>query len=481
MESDYKEVFWPGINQIEADLYESCWFGPVQSTSNYPSFEFTITNENVKAGEVVSKLTIRLSPDEQVWHFMSKHPLWRKDPRPLLLVQVFDLLWKLKLAPMEFGKPFTNNIVMVEKHGGTILVEILAEVFIDLGGVHVMHLANYANTHVFDQLNEIYKDNPSALPSEEYAEFVKARTKKDVVSSRIYDSKIQARNRKLRRRSRPNLEPVGIYIDESGDVGFRSLAEPYILCAYVLPVLAVKGVEKDLRGLLAKHWTKSPTELHLNKVPHSKLSHVLNALARILESQPGTCVCLVGQKSHFLAHLSRSEAVANRLEEKPIKTVWPYKLADSPTGLARATLILMLEELQIHLSTETVDFESPMEIYHDQKHRSWMNDALGTAFKRSENEISAYLLEQYGKEFSLKRSFSLTDSKVQPCLWIADWISWEMAQWCNGGTWSNEFERCFPKITFIAFDTLGRKVSIDRPQGTIIKEFPDTAREISSI
>jgi hypothetical protein len=106
---------------------------------------------------------------------------------------------------------------------------------------------------------------------------------------------------------------------------------------------------------------------------------------------------------------------------------------------------------------------------------------LDTAFKQSEKEISARLLEQYGKEYSLKRSFNLTDSKDHPCLWIADWISWEMARWGKGGAWSNAFERCFPKIAFIAFDTLGTKVSIDRPQGKIIKEFPDMAREISSI
>jgi hypothetical protein len=80
--------------------------------------------------------------------------------------------------------------------------------------------------------------------------------------------------------------------------------------------------------------------------------------------------------------------------------VWPYKLADTPTALARVTLILILEELLIHLSTETVDFGTAMEIHHDRKHRSWMNDALEMAFERSEVGISSHLVEQYGREFS---------------------------------------------------------------------------------
>lgn len=170
MADDYREVFWKGVTQIDVDIYEECLFIPIPSDPEYPEFEFRVSSKNGNTGEVVSRLSIRVRADAEIWNYIQKHPLWHKDPRPLLLVTIYDLLWRIKLAPTHVGEPFKRSFALGAIQGGMIYAEIVAEVFVDFGGVHVIHLANYANTHVLDQLEAVYKQNPEARPSGKYSE-----------------------------------------------------------------------------------------------------------------------------------------------------------------------------------------------------------------------------------------------------------------------------------------------------------------------
>ena len=481
MAEDSREIFWKGVTQIEADIFERCWFGQIASKSNYPEFEFRVSMEKELTGEIINELSLKLRPDERFWQYTSQHPLWSKDPRPLLLISVRDILWQLKLVPIEFDRPFGGKIALAAIQGGTVYCEVTGKVFKDFGGVHVIQAANYANTHVFDQLEKVFQSNPGIRPAPTYARSVIDGYVTDRKREKIYMEKIRARRLKLRRRSKQNHEPVKIFIDESGDIGFRSMNQPYVLCAYVLPSSSVPKVEKELRDILIGKWQSPPKEMHFNKISGSKLRQVLPEIEHCLLSNPGFCVCFIGHKTGFLAYLLRCEAELNKLEEKPIKTAWAYKLETAPTAIARPMLILMLEELLVHIAAESVDFQTPMDIVHDRKHRPWMNDALEAAYTRSSAGIEAYSNELYGRILPSKRTFSIVNSMEHPCLWISDWICWEMTRWWKGEPWNVEFEKCFQKITFITFDEVGKKVKIDKPEGQVIDEFVDLPRDIETI
>lgn len=479
--SNDREVFWKGVKQIEADVDEHCRFDPIDNGSQFPNYRFEVRTEYARTNDLVSLISIQLKPDQELWQYIITHPQWRKDPRLLLLMNIYEILWKLKLFPTELNQPFQTEIIIKPLQGGTLEVAIVAEVFIDFGGVHVISAVNYANTHVRDQVDAVIKQNPDAAPTAEYSQYVLRRTQNARIDAKRQKAKEQRRQLKARQKSNASREPVKIFIDESGDIGFKSLNEPYVLTAYAIPASAAKPVEDYLTRILANNWATPPRELHFNKVPATKLASVQAAIAQCLRYNGARCVSVIGHKSGFLAYLLRCEAETRRIEEKPIITNWAYLLERSPTGLARATLILILEELLVHLATETLDIQTTTLITHDQKHRDWMNEALKIAFKRSQAAIKNYSVEMYGRELPLVRSFKIADSAKEPSLWVCDWICWELARWCKGTEWSQSLQEHLDAISFITFDHLSGKVLIDRPGGRVISAYPDLPRRVDSI
>lgn len=480
--ADYqREVFWQGVRQIDTDIYERCWFRVIPCQDAYPEFEFEVREENGKTNQLIHIVTVRLTADEELWEYIEEHPLWQKDPRLLLLMTVYDVFWSVKIIPVEVDNPFQSEITIKPLQGGTVYVKIRVELLIDFGGVTVISVVNYANTHVRDQVDAVMKDNPAARPTDAYIKSVKERFYNDRIDAKRIKKKQQRRRLKLRKRSHVRHERVQIFIDESGDIGYKSLQEPYILSAYILPISAVQVVENELKQVLRRHWQNPPQEIHFNKIPASKLASVQSEVAQCLLSSKGNCISVIGHKPGFLSYLLRCEAESRKTEEKPIVTNWAYLLNESPTGLARATLILILEELLFHLGTETLDLQTPMEIFHDMKHRSWMNEALKTAFQRSRTATKSYAKEIFGQDLPLSRTFQLVESLNQPCLWIPDWISWELGKWYRGQKWSHYFESCFERLSFITFGQVEGKILIERPEGKIVSAFPDVPRQIASI
>jgi hypothetical protein len=170
---EYPEVFWKGITQLKGDTYEGCWFHQVSFDPVCPDFEFEVRLEDPKNGKLINRVSIVIHADHQVRQFVQTHPLWRNDPRPFLLMNIQELMWSLKLLRTEYKNPHKQQIGVAFKQGGTLHFDIKAEVFVDFGGTHIIQLVNYANTHVLDQLREVYKQNPEAEPSGEYIETFK--------------------------------------------------------------------------------------------------------------------------------------------------------------------------------------------------------------------------------------------------------------------------------------------------------------------
>lgn len=479
---ELSEVFWNGVTQPVGDLYERCFFRPLNQDSVCPDFEFSVTVEDGRTSTAINRVVIVTRIDEGVRRHIRSHPLWSKDCRPFILMNIQELMWSLKLLRTEFGNPSKKEIGFSFKQGGILYFDITAEVFVDFGGSHIVQLINYANTHVLDQLKAVYEDHPAATPSDQYVETFKQNFFREQRNKKIEEKRKQKLRLKTRQRKQVKPVPNSVFVDESGDIGFQSTGQPYIINAYVVPSVATTALRQELTGIIAKHWSANPPrELHFNKVPESKIVGVIADIAKSFQSYPGTCICYLGEKGGFLSYLLRCEAENRKLLEKPIITNWAYTLNESSSVAGRAMLILFLEEVLTQIAVETVDLQSPMEIYHDRKHRNWMNEALEIGFRRSDAAIDSYSLEAYGKRLPLFRKFKVIDSSAEPCLWVSDWICWELSNWVKGQKWSNEFESCLGKIQFITFNDLGKKILIEKPSGRVIGDFPDWPREVGSI
>ena len=476
---NFQKVFWADVTQLEGNTYESCRFHQVSFNSVCPDFEFEVRLEDPNNQDLLSRVSIITHADHQVCQFVQSHPQWQKDCRPFILMNIHELMWQQKLLKTEFRNPSKTKFGFAFKQGGTLSFDITAEVLVDCGGTTIIQLVNYANTHVFDQLKEVYKVNPTARPSQQYVEAYKQNFFRDNRKKKKQKKKEQKHRLKLYRKKQVKHEPVQIFIDESGDIGFRSLQEPYVINAYVLPLSAVEHVRQALKDIRVQNWHNTPPkELHFNKIPISKRQNVIADVAKCFRSVPATCLCYIGDKSGFLAYLLRCEAENRKLKDNPIITSWPHTLNKSPTLAGRETLVLLIEELLAHIAIEVLDPETPAQIVHDRKHRKWMNDALKNGFQRSKAAINTYSTEVYGTKLPLSRSFETLDSTTEACLWVSDWICWEISKWVKGQSWSVEFEKSLSKIRFITFDPSGQKVQIDKPQGEMLNQYPDRPREI---
>ncbi len=87
----------------------------------------------------------------------------------------------------------------------------------------------------------------------------------------------------------------------------------------------------------------------------------------------------------------------------------------------------------------------------------------------------------YGKKLCSSMSFRIVDSKLEPCLWLADWILWEVHRWISGKTLSAVFEACANLMTFVHFDDIGREVTSDKLGGRETGQHPDFPKDIQAL
>ena len=480
LEMELKEIFWNGILQPRGGVDEKCFFEPLGSGGPCPPFRLTIDEFSSDTKEPICKVVATTHIDGKGQDFVAAHPLWSKDCRPFLLWQIFEAFWQVKLMSASYGQAEVLNVGLQDsKRGSMTTVEISAEVFYEGGGSPTIHLPNYANTHIYDQLRKVYEVNPEALPSPDWL----TQTKERVLRERVAAELEAKRTRTLRlRRRRTNADPVTLFMDETGDLGFLEAGHYYMNCGVVVKDAQLGTLRNEIRGVIDSNWSGSrPGELHFTKIPSTKLSLVTDALAEIFLARVEDAVFMGGENLDFCRHLLRCEAEYNRAMDHPVQTNLAELLADENAHPKRKLLILSCEELITHVGVDCLISGSNFNVVHDRKHRGWMNDALKTGFERSKETIRAVAGELYGREILPDMQFSVEASEAEPCLWLSDWIAWEFGAWLRGSELSPAFKRVQSKIRFFTFGDRGQKIQYDGPGGVQLNSYPDEARNIATI
>ena len=476
-----QQVFWSDVQQPRGRVNEQYRFEPLDSDLACPSFRLTIEESWAESGRPLFRVTATTQVNHGARRHVAAHPLWSIDCRPFLLWQIYDAFWHVKLMAAGYGEPKTLTFSLRDqKRDAVTHVTITAEAFYDGGGEPIVALPNYANTHIYDLLAKIYRTNPAARPSPDWIDDTKGR----ILTNHAEEQAREKRHQEMLLRARPqDGEQRCLYIDESGDLGFKDHSHHYVATGVVIKNSLVEGARDKIRGIIAKHWRGAPPkELHFSKLPAAKLPAVTNDLADIVFEAVDEIVCFASANIDFLRYLLRCEAEHNRNEDHPIQTNIADLLADrDTTHPGRKLLMLITEELIGHVAVDCLISNSNIIITHDKKHREWMEEALRRGFERSKESVALVGEEIYGCRSCPQMEFHIIMSELEPCLWLSDWVSWEFGNWIRGGNLSDAFQKVRTKIKFLSFGDAGEKIAIDGPGGEIIGRFPDRPRAIATI
>ncbi|MEI9999066.1 MAG: hypothetical protein WDO13_07800 [Verrucomicrobiota bacterium] len=87
--------------------------------------------------------------------------------------------------------------------------------------------------------------------------------------------------------------------------------------------------------------------------------------------------------------------------------------------------------------------------------------------------IEGYIRELYGDDTAPVINIEHQASELEPCLWLADWISWEIQRSLRDGGISPNLIAVLPKTTSLVIDTEGVKAEVDLETGKRLHTFPD--------
>jgi hypothetical protein len=381
-------------------------------------------------------------------------------------------MWEKKFVDVETKKVIEGGIV--DPNVGTTYIRAEFENFDK--GIWLAPLVNFANTHLFDQLKQFYTDSPEAQTDpERIPEIIAAERAKASDKQRLTIVAQAHRQHLLKKPARH----VRVFIDESGDIGFREIDDVYVFAPVIVPDEHYDSVAEGLRSMRAKHWSANPpAEIHMAKVSESKRTAIRADFANlIVENDIQIIGCTIGKRA-FIKHLFRCHAVARRSEEYPLDLTWLDLIGDRSYRLQATTLATTVEIVILHLAIDFLTTGTSAVFTHDRKHRQWMNDALNAGFERGMSEARKLATAVFGLDIAPKLNFSVVDSKDEPCLWLSDWISNELRGWSLHRPFSPELERIKSNMTFLGFREDGVKCTSKDIGGNPDREFPDLPLEL---
>jgi len=341
-------------------------------------------------------------------------------------------------------------------------------------GVWFAPLVNMANTHIYDQLGQFYKDSPHAKTAPSRIPQILSAEKAKLEAKQRATAIAQMQRRHL---IKAPEKTVKVFIDESGDVGFQRLQDVYVFAPVIVPENRHQGVCSQLNALLAKHWgANAPSEIHMSQVPDSKRAAVRADIAQIVQENGITVIGCMVEKEAFIKHLFRCHAASRRSEENPLNLTWHELINDSSYFLQANTLATTVEIIVMHLALDFLTSGTAAVFTHDRKHKPWMNAALDLGFNRGLDEAKKLADVFFGVSAAPSVSFSVADSQTEPCLWISDWISNELRAWAFQTPFSPELESIKSQMSFLGFRNDGVKASSKEIGGVADQDFPDLPR-----
>lgn len=380
-------------------------------------------------------------------------------------------MWQTKFVEVESKKIVKGGLH--DPNFGTTYIRAELDNFED-DSVWFALLVNIANTHVYDQLKQFYKDSPHAKTDPSRIPQIIAEERARAGAKQRATVVAQMACRHL---LKTPTKTVKVFIDESGDVGFQRINDVYVFAPVIIPEERYQNVRCAIDALRAKHWgTNAPAEIHMSQVPESKRSAIRGDFASIiLENDVSILGCTI-EKGAFIKHLFRCHAAARYTEEDALNVTWHELINDKTYYLQANTLATSVELIVMHLALDFLTGGTAAVFTHDRKYRAWMNDALNLGFRRGVEEAKNIALSFFGLSTAPTVSFNVADSVSEPCLWLSDWISNELRAWSFHTPYSPELERVKSRMTFLGFMTNGVKATSTEIGGVAEREFPDLPR-----
>jgi len=456
----------------QPDIYESCQTRMRFAQPDVLDHLLELNFIHVPTQKVLKRAKFFVQADEPLSKWIQTHPTFQKGCWPLGLMALHEWFWKIKFLEVD-GRKVLEGGTQDPKVG---ITHIRAE-FEDLDGEGwFVPLVNFANTHVLDQLKQFYADEPHAFPQPK-----RISTVMDAEMEKLFVKHKAVVRQQMQHRSllKVTTAKARVFIDESGDVGFRQVNDVYAFAPVIVPDDKYEAVSTELRSLLTKHWGKSPPkEIHMTDVPASRRDAVRDDLARIIIENDIRIVCFAMQKWPFIKHLFRCHATARFTEEHPLNLTWNELIADKDYFLQANFLSMTVEEVVSGLSVNFLTNGITADFFHDRKRNPWMNDALHAGFATGIASAKKQAEHFFGLSIAPHLSFAVADSESEPCLWLSDWIANELRAWFHHKDLSPAFEKSKQQMLFIGFDEHGVKRSARNLGGHGEDEFPDLPREI---
>jgi hypothetical protein len=343
-------------------------------------------------------------------------------------------------------------------------------------GIWLAPLVNFANTHIFDQLKQFYLDSPEAQTNPERIPEIMAAERAKAAGKQRRAVLAQAQRQHLLKKA---VQKVRVFIDESGDIGFRQIDDVYVFVPIIVPDERHNEVATALNNLRTKHWRSNPpAEIHMSKVKESRRAAVREDFAKIVKENAIEIIGCTIEKRAFIKHLFRCHASSRATEEYPLDLTWIELINERGYRLQANTLATTVELIIIHLAIDFLTSRTSAVFTHDRKHRQWMNDALSAGFERGIEEARKLASAFFGLNITPELTFGVADSRGEPCLWLSDWISNELRPWSYQRPFSAELESIKSNMSFLGFREDGVKCASKDIGGRADPEFPDLPRTL---
>jgi hypothetical protein len=456
----------------EMDVYEGCTMFTKSARPDVLDHLLEINFTHIPAQRVLKRARFIVVADDAVNEWIQTHPTFKRGCWPVGLMNLHQWFWQTKFIEVKGHRELEGG--MQDPNVG--VVRITAE-FEDLDGEGwFVPLVNFANTHLLDQLRQFYNDHPEMCPSPERVSEVMSAEAAKLVATHEATIREQIKRRPLIRRP---TSKVRIFVDESGDIGFKRMNDVYTYAAVIVPEAKEKQVSAALRALLTKHWRNTPpSEIHACQLPESKQDAVKNDMAEIILQHDLRLVCFAIAKWNFVKHLCRRHVEARFSQEEPFNISW-RELTNDPNYYFKFNfLALTVDEVVSDLAIDFLVAGFGADFFHDRKNKTWMNDALEHGFQQGLETARKHAEAFFGLSIVPPCTFSLADSEKEPCLWLADWVSNELRAWAHHSPHSAAFEKAKPNIIFIGFDSNGVKGSSKEIGGHADQTYPELPREI---
>lgn len=256
---EFKKTFWDDVVQPTGEVDENCTFESIESDRGLYAHCLKIRELSYKTGSLISEVKAFIHVDDGAAKFIEKQSIF-SDPRLFLLERIREVFMSQKIVAAGLGCPEITKMASRDSARNAIsYIEIHAEVFFPTGDPSIP-VANYCNTHIRDQMRKVCEVNPSAKPLESV---VISRVAEIIEDRQVKNAALLLARKKANEALPEAISSVNLFIDETGDISYKSANEFYGVCGTTIKTEKLDVVRSKLRAVVAKHWSQAPIDFTL--------------------------------------------------------------------------------------------------------------------------------------------------------------------------------------------------------------------------